>query len=378
MLGMKKSLLFVLAFCALSSGVAQDTIERAYFRNAAAKNASIAAARYAEEGYYYTKFTTLVYTVDSSRVYADTALFFMKRALMLADTALYHAPPSNPEAINYLKSGREKTTVADTVIREFYPMTDILSHRYFGSQACMHLSNAVMDFFNASLLLKGEDGEGPDYRVLPFSDEIVRLEADEASFQHAENLYQTEIAKFQSTLEELDEADANTDSPARKAKIREWRSDITQQLEQSTSELKNVSYRIEQIRQLLDKKYRDDVANVEPPEHSAHFETDGDAERIEMNPPDIDGLAYKIQLGYYPADVDVDDFHGLFPISGETVRDDLLRIFAGLFFTYSDASEGMRYIRQNAIPNAFVVAFLNGKKISLSRAVEIEKLRGVK
>lgn len=360
---------------------AQDTIERAYFKDARAKNASIAAARYAEEGYYYTKFTTYVRTVDSSRVYADTALFFVKRAMMLADTALGYAPPTNYPAVDYIRSGLKMTQVADTVIRDFYPMSEIGSHRYFGTQASLHLSNAVMDYFNASLLLRGDHStpsEDRRYKVLPFSDEIVRLEADEASFQHAENIIQEEISTFDHLYKELSKEYAKPLSEAKKRKIETWMEEVNLQLNQSTADLRDVTHRIEEIRQLLDSKYLDDVANVEPPEHTARFETDGPSDKIEMDALIPDGLVYKIQLGYYPANVDIENFHGLFPISGETVRQDLARFFAGLFFTYSDASKGKEYIRTHAIPNAFVVPFLNGEKIGLSRAIEIERQRGVK
>jgi hypothetical protein len=97
-----------------------------------------------------------------------------------------------------------------------------------------------------------------------------------------------------------------------------------------------------------------------------------------MNEEVPDGLVYKIQLGYYPENEDINNFHGLFPITGETVRDELARFYAGLFFSYAAASAGNKYVRQNAIANAFIVPFHNGEKISVSRAIEIERSRGLK
>lgn len=364
----------------MTSAQSQDIIERDYFENARAKNAAIAAARYAEEGYYYTKFTTYVSAVDSSRIFADTALFFVKRSLMLSDTALSHAPETNFPAIDFLNSGQSKTVTADSIIREFYPMTELKSHHYFGTEAALHLSHAVMDYFNASLLLHGDDSgqEKQLYKVLPFDDEIIRLEADESSFQHASNMYEEEISTFEHLANEIEKELAKPLSEDKKRKLRTWQKEVDLQLEESTSELRDVTHRIEEIRQLLDSKYLSDVENVEPPEHVSQFETasaDGD---IAMNPVVPDGLVYKIQLGYYPVDVDTDNFQGLFPISGETVREDLARYYAGIFFSYADASKGKKYIRTHAIPNAFIVPFLNGEKISISRAVEIERQRGVK
>src|SRR5690606_40326609 len=87
----------------------KDLIEREYFPGARAKNSAIAAARYAQEGYYYIKFTAFVNAVDSSRMFADTALFFVKRSLMLADTALFYAPAINYPAVDFLNTGHKKT-----------------------------------------------------------------------------------------------------------------------------------------------------------------------------------------------------------------------------------------------------------------------------
>ena len=357
----------------------QDVIERDYFPNARAKNASIAAARYAEEGYYYTKFTTYLSAVDSSRIYADTALFFIKRSLMLSDTAMFHAPKTNYPALDFLFSGDKRTSKADSIIREFYPMSEIKSHNVFGTEASLHLSNAVMDFFNASLLLRSEDGseDADKYAVLPYEDEVLRLEADESAFQAVANEYEDEIDKM--ILVGLAMNEKVSEAPDQKTRFaaRNRLEEIEKQLNHTVSRLRDTSSRIEEIREILDDKYLTDVKGVEDPEHVSQFDTKKKAEEIEMDQMVPDGLAYKIQLGYYPSDVDIENFHVLFPITGETVKEDLVRIYAGLFFSYSEASKGNKYIRENAIPNSFVVPFHNGKKVSMSQAIEIEKARGV-
>ncbi len=357
----------------------QDLIERNYFDNAKAKNAAIAAARYAEEGYYYTKFTTFINSVDSSRLFADTALFFMKRSLMLSDTSLFHTPKTNLRALNLLYQGKEKLVIADSVMREFYPMVDISSHQYFGKESSIHLSNAVMDLFNASLLLKSEAPkkipEIPNYEVLPYKDELVRLEADEASFQQAANSYEEEIALYEDMYKELESEAARATKAAIVNSIEASMKQVEAQLNNAVSGLEDASFRIEEIRELLDRKYLDDVEGVEEPEYMSQFEKAEEGEVV-MNEDVPDGLVYKIQLGYYPEDVDKNNFAGLFPVSGETVKDGLARFYAGLFFSYEKASEVNAYDRENAIPNSFDVPFYNGQKISMSRAVAIEQQRG--
>lgn len=366
-------LLAIVALPLLSAG--QDVIERDYFPNARAKNAAIAAARYAEEGYYYTKFTTYLQAVDSSRMFADTALFFVKRSLMLSDTSLHYVPKANLPAIDYLEAGREKVVVADSVIRGFYPMIEIESHHYFGNEASLHLSKAVMEFFNASLLIKSQNTDKvDDYKVLPFEDEIVRLEADEASFLHAANAFEEEIALYEDMYGELEnEAKRSTKSGVKKS-IKTTMEQVELQLERSINRLEDVSFRIEEIRELLDEKYLEDVKNVKAPEYISQFEKSGGGD-ISMDEDVPEGLVYKIQLGYYPEDVDKENFRGLFPVSGETVKEGMARFYAGLFFSYADASRGNEYIREKIIPNAFIVPFHNGEKISMSRAVELERQR---
>lgn len=383
---MKPSIFLVLLFAAQAlyqPCKAQDVIERSYFPNAQAKNAAIAAARYAEEGYFYTRFTTYISAVDSSRMFADTALFFVKRSLMLSDTSLHHAPVSNKDAINFLLSGKTRATTADSVIRGFYPMVDIKSHHFFGREATHELSNATMDFFSASLLLRPEDGskeeEVETYDVLPFDEEVIRLEADEAAFQHLVNHYENEVAVFDDLAANLSAELGRAPDQKTRADIRSWLSEVEAVMDHTVSGLEDASFRIQEIRLLLDKKYLKDLENSEVPEHLSQFGANGtQGQTVQMDEKLPDGLVYKIQMGYYPSDVDIDNFRGLFPITGETVRKGVSRLYAGIFFSYAEASKGLTFVRENAIANAFIVPFYQGEKISMSRAVEVELDRGVR
>ena len=375
---------FILFLITITSALAQpeDVIERDYFPGARAKNSAIAAARYAQEGYYYTKFTTYINALDSSRMFADTALFFVKRSLMLADTALIYAPTINYPAIDFLNSGRDRTLESDRIIRDYYPMVDVKSHNVFGRDAALNLSNAVMDFYNASLLLRAEPDAGATeedrYAVMPYAAEVTRLEIDETAFQMASNALEEEIGDLERLSLTLQSKINNATDQKSRFAHKQNLDKVDRLLTLSTSRLKDTSHRIQEIRQLLNQKHLDDVKYLEDPEHLSYFETAGTQKVIEMDKQVPDGLVYKIQLGYYPSDVDIENFHGLFPISGETVRKDLARYYAGLFYSFKEAAVGSDYIRNNVIANAFIVPFKNGEKISISTAVEMERQRGVK
>lgn len=381
---MRLFLTIAISFLYFSALFAQnkDVIERDYFPGARAKNAAIAASRYAQEGYYYTKFNTYISTVDSSRLFADTALFFVKRSLMLADTSLRYAPVVNYPAIDFLQSGKARTANANKIIRDYYPMRDVVSHHAFSRDALLDLSNAVMEFYNASLLLNAEEDADEDetnrYEVLPYSAEVIRLEVDETSFQMAANALEQEIKDLETLSSSLrQKIDLASDQKTRFA-LRENLDRVEQLISKNISDLKDTSVRMQEIRQLLTKKHLADVENLEEPEHLSFFETSGTQKTIEMDTDIPDGLVYKIQLGYYPSDVDIKHFHGLFPISGETVRKDLTRIYAGLFYSYRQAVTGNEYVRDHVIANAFIVPFRNGEKISISTAIEMELQRGVR
>ena len=375
---------FILFLITITSALAQpeDVIERDYFPGARAKNSAIAAARYAQEGYYYTKFTTYINALDSSRMFADTALFFVKRSLMLSDTALIYAPTINYPAIDFLNSGRDRTLESDRIIRDYYPMVDVKSHNVFGRDAALNLSNAVMDFYNASLLLRAEPDAGATeedrYAVMPYAAEVTRLEIDETAFQMASNALEEEIGDLERLSLTLQSKINNATDQKSRFAHKQNLDKVDRLLTLSTSRLKDTSHRIQEIRQLLNQKHLDDVKYLEDPEHLSYFETAGTQKVIEMDKQVPDGLVYKIQLGYYPSDVDIENFHGLFPISGETVRKDLARYYAGLFYSFKEAAVGSDYIRNNVIANAFIVPFKNGEKISISTAVEMERQRGVK
>ena len=369
----------VLVACCLQSAEGQDVIEQEYFEDARAKNAAIAAARYAEEGYYYTRFTTYTRAVDSSRVFADTALFFVGRSMMLGDTSIYYAKNEEEQAIDYLEKGKKNTKNADQLIRTFYPMKDIRAHHSYGINASLYLSNAVMNYFNASMLLEAEDGKKQPnpYEPMPYEDEVNRLEADEAAYVELNQSMHTKLAEADSTLTSLRNELAEATDPDERERIEKWIERVKAEQKYAKNRLGDTATRLESIRELLDKRYLEEVADLPEDRESASFETNRSRyykkNKIDYDPELPDGLVYKIQLGYYPRQADKSEFYGLYPITGETVGNDYVLYYAGMFEHYRQASKGKEYVRENAVKDAFIVPFLNGEKVNVKRALEAEK-----
>ena len=93
---------------------------------------------------------------------------------------------------------------------------------------------------------------------------------------------------------------------------------------------------------------------------------------IPVNPKMPEGLIYKVQVGAFRKPIPQDLFKGFAPISAEKVRDDITRYRVGYFTSYAIANESRDKIRQLGYRDAFVVAIMNGNKITIAKAKELQ------
>lgn len=98
------------------------------------------------------------------------------------------------------------------------------------------------------------------------------------------------------------------------------------------------------------------------------------ANPIPMNTPLPDGLVFKVQIGAFKAPVKNESFKGLNPITGETLPGSAyVRYYVGLFYSEDAAGIVRNQIRPLGYNDAFIVAYYNGKRISLFEARKILK-----
>lgn len=81
-----------------------------------------------------------------------------------------------------------------------------------------------------------------------------------------------------------------------------------------------------------------------------------------------EGLVFKVQIGAFRNPIPQDHFVGFAPISAEDAGNGITRYTAGLFNTFNMANEAKNSIRTIGYPDAFVVAFYNGKRININEA----------
>ncbi|MBL4754385.1 MAG: hypothetical protein JKY52_12425 [Flavobacteriales bacterium] len=92
---------------------------------------------------------------------------------------------------------------------------------------------------------------------------------------------------------------------------------------------------------------------------------------IPVNPVIPSGLLFKVQIGAFRKPIPQDLFKGINPIMGEKTAAGFIRYSAGLFRRLTSANTAKTVIRSMGYSDAFVVAFFNGKRISIADARKI-------
>jgi len=85
-----------------------------------------------------------------------------------------------------------------------------------------------------------------------------------------------------------------------------------------------------------------------------------------------DGLIYTVQVGAFINPIPQGTFGGITPITAEPTNTGYMRYFAGQFHQFVSADNVKTQIRVIGFKDAFVVAYYNGKRISLTEALRIE------
>ena len=91
--------------------------------------------------------------------------------------------------------------------------------------------------------------------------------------------------------------------------------------------------------------------------------------------PQPQGVIYRLQLGAYSNPIDPALFQGMYPIIAETLQGGKIRkYYAGAFRLKEEADKGKQITTRCGFPDAFVVAWYNGRHVTLARAQSVEKV----
>ncbi len=94
---------------------------------------------------------------------------------------------------------------------------------------------------------------------------------------------------------------------------------------------------------------------------------------IPLDPVMPEGVVYKVQVGAFRNPLPPEAFSDMSPLTGERATNGVIRYSAGLFTDAASAAEAGTKLRQRGYRDAFVVAYMDGKRVSLRAAALAER-----
>ena len=92
---------------------------------------------------------------------------------------------------------------------------------------------------------------------------------------------------------------------------------------------------------------------------------------IPLDPEMPNGIIYQVQVGAFRQKINPAIFNGLSPLVGEKIPSGIIRYKVGYFRGFKSANMAKGRIRKLGYPDAFVVVFYNGNRITLDKAEEV-------
>lgn len=96
-------------------------------------------------------------------------------------------------------------------------------------------------------------------------------------------------------------------------------------------------------------------------------------EAIPIDAPMPVGVVYKVQVGAFRNELPLEAFSDMTPVAGEHAGNGLVRYTAGMFTSAESASEAGKKVRDRGYRDAFVVAYMDGKRVPLREAMQAER-----
>ena len=174
--------------------------------------------------------------------------------------------------------------------------------------------------------------------------------------------------KMESNREQLKEYNAmlkNNIDKEKKADISASIKEIKEQKTELLNKTKDTKIKLKRIQKRLNENRKKITETGESVfTKSAYTDT---PHSVTNNPTIPSAIVYKIQIGVYKNPISTDIFKGLSPVCSEAFSGGI-KYFAGAFTVYKDAQNAKEYIRSMGLTDAFVVAYFNGKRVSVEDA----------
>jgi len=326
---------------------------------------------YAQRNYFETRQSIIIQNID-------TALIFIKESISYLDSAIFLAADSAIKAKEHANIARDLNIDSyNTLV--FLKSSDFSRRKELSKKAALFSADATVEAYHASFYFKVQrktkkTQEKPDSVIQ--EKQITKLDIDQTLFtllksdlnEKAET-NQQEIVKLKNELE-------ITKNDEKAAKIKGQLRILDTKTKELTKKTNDVQQKLASINALIEE--RDKTATTVSVKKDTIFSKSTLKTMTEWNEnvkSDSDiptTLVYQVQIGVYRAAVLPKTFKGLTPIYSE-ITDKGVCYTTGLFERLADAREAKNTIQGMGLTDAFIVAYYNKKKISLTEATKLEK-----
>ncbi|GAB4256168.1 MAG: hypothetical protein Kow0079_13240 [Vicingaceae bacterium] len=352
-----------------------------YQKDNLAQNQAIRSANATKKSYFFTKKIAFAPNIEEYKNIIDSALGYIALAIQINDSAFKSAFDTCLYAKEQLLTAKDAQVNIQSELRKIHTISNINDVRAKGLDLVYLSANAMVDIYDASLhLMRVSPSENKDHGAMyknelatidkkAYNDRNVsRLEVDEHSFITLKELYKGKLTTLEIDIVEL-EAELETTKNAEDRK--EIQSMIAEKKDERAiliSKYNNADNKLVMVRNELSE----DILNVVNKEIFSTDKKFYDKNVPIPNNVPVKGLVYRVQVGFFMNELPPEHFEGLFPLSTEKVDNVYMRYIAGSFPTYEDASDAKLAIVDKGYTDAFVVAYYDGKKISVAEAIKIE------
>ena len=322
-------------------------------------------------------------------------VFTEKEAINIFSNTVCHLK-FNPVIISTIKSDAKSVTILKKLDYAKYsageahkyvkPKVDSVKKDFLNKnvEILVPKSVAIVDTHKVNFVVKSTaDLNAIDENVTQIKHDIVpiksekeknatRLDVDFVLF----SLLKVDLKrKMESNREQLKDYNSMLKSkPNREQKMEIQASikEIKQQKGELLAQSKDTKIKLKKIQKRLNENRKKPAETGETVFTKSVYTDDEKKQDVKTEAHDLGAIpsaniVYKIQIGVYKKAISTDVFKGLSPVFSEVFPGGI-KYFVGAFTVYKDAQNAKEYIKGMGLTDAFVVAYSNGKRVSVEDA----------
>jgi hypothetical protein len=298
---------------------------------------------------------------SNPEAYCDTGRVSNLIAIEYADSALYFAHDSSKKAIEIMQRAISYQHNANKFFNHFSS-----KKRLFDQKSLVFaLGNAIDDAYLASLLFDNQENEED---IIAENKErlITRIETDEFSFVTIKEIYGNRLTELTNEINALEKQKSTKTGDELVIientikQLKEEEKKLKEKIATSSDKLLTIQSELsEEMLKIVDEA-------IFTTEKTGFY---NEQVPIPKNPKMPEGLVFRIQIGFFRRELPEEHFDGIFPLASEQIDNTYFRYIAGNFPTYEAAKRSLQKINDKGYSDAFIVAYFNRKKISISEAL---------